>query len=60
MFVKMAYGEELPKIKNKINPAPDNMVWIRGMDFEPVLISAQEIEEEVKRLEKLKRKLSRK
>lgn len=54
MFVKLAYGEPLPELPKKLNPAPDNMVWIRGMDFEPVLASTDEIEQHVKALEELK------
>jgi carbamoyl-phosphate synthase large subunit len=57
MFVKMAYGEDIPMPAKKINPAPDHMIWIRGMDFEPVLVSSEEIEEQVKILDSLKNKL---
>lgn len=57
IFVKLAYGEELPKFKKKLNPAPDHMVWIRGMDFEPVLASRQEIEQNVTDLEEFKKSL---
>lgn len=58
IFVKMAYGEELPKLPKKINPAKDNMIWIRGMDFEPVLVSREDVEAEVRKLEALKKELS--
>jgi hypothetical protein len=58
IFVKLAYGEELPKIERKLNPAKDHMVWIRGIDFEPVLCSMNEIEQNVKDLESFKKKLS--
>jgi hypothetical protein len=30
------YGK-LPQLSRKINPLPDGLVWIRGMDIEPVL-----------------------
>jgi carbamoyl-phosphate synthase large subunit len=53
IFVKLAYGEELPKVDSRINPAKNNMVWIRGMDFEPVLASRNQIESEVTKMEKL-------
>ena len=52
-FVKLAYGEEPPKFEKKINPAKNNMIWIRGMDFEPVLVSREQVESEVAKLEKL-------
>jgi biotin carboxylase len=57
IFVKMAYNEELPTISKKLNPAPNNMVWIRGMDFEPVLASMEEINKNVTDLEVFKKKL---
>jgi glutathione synthase/RimK-type ligase-like ATP-grasp enzyme len=37
IFVKLAFGEEIPKLKKVRNPLPDGLVWVRGMDFEPVL-----------------------
>lgn len=37
IFVKLAYEEEIPKLEKNKNPLPDDLVWIRGMDFEPVL-----------------------
>jgi carbamoyl-phosphate synthase large subunit len=58
MFVKLAYGEELPPLEKKLNPAKDHMVWIRGMDFEPVLCSMEEIDANVAQLEVLKKELA--
>jgi len=43
IYVKLAYNEELPKIEIKINPLPPNLVWIRGVDFIPVLTTINEI-----------------
>jgi len=60
IFVKLAYGEKLPSIKKKLNPAPDHMVWIRGMDFEPVLSSMADIDKNVADLDALKRELKKK
>jgi len=57
IFLKLAYGEALPPITKKLNPAPNNMVWIRGIDFEPVLASMEEIDKNVADLEKLKKEL---
>lgn len=37
IFVKLGYGESIPKLSKVKNPLPDDLVWIRGMDFEPVL-----------------------
>lgn len=33
-----------PTISKTINPLPDGLVWIRGMDVEPVLTTAHELE----------------
>ncbi len=57
VFVKLAYGETLPEFKTKVNPAKDHMIWIRGIDFEPVLVSRDEVEAEVARLDDLKKEL---
>jgi hypothetical protein len=57
IFTKLAYGEEPPHIAKKLNPAKDHMVWIRGMDFEPVLVPTADIEAEVTKLEELKRQV---
>lgn len=37
MFVKLGYGESVPVLEKNTNPLPDGLVWIRGMDFLPVL-----------------------
>ncbi|MEX0761267.1 MAG: carboxylate--amine ligase [Dehalococcoidia bacterium] len=37
IFVRAALGEELPTLPGKVNPLPEGLVWIRGMDVEPVL-----------------------
>jgi carbamoyl-phosphate synthase large subunit len=55
VFVKLAYGEPLPEFKQKINPAKNEMIWIRGMDFEPVLVSRAQIEGEVTKMEELRK-----
>ena len=38
IFVKEAFNEEYEKPKKSINPLPDNLLWVRGMDFLPILI----------------------
>lgn len=47
MFVKLGYGETVPKLENNTNPLPDNLVWVRGMDFEPVLSDMKTVEASV-------------
>jgi predicted ATP-grasp superfamily ATP-dependent carboligase len=59
IFVKLAYGETPPPIKQKLNPAPNNMVWIRGIDFEPVLASMKDIDKEVTALEARRKALKK-
>jgi hypothetical protein len=58
IFVKLAYGEELPPIPKKINPLPEGLAWVRGMDIEPVLTTIDKVEEEVRNLERLRLSLT--
>lgn len=44
IYVKLAFGEPPPEIGKKLNPLQEGMLWIRGMDREPVLTSLEEIE----------------
>lgn len=57
IYVKLAFGEPPPAIPRRCNPLPDGQVWIRGVDFEPVLTSTGEIERHVAELEELQRTL---
>lgn len=51
IYLRTALGEEniLEKegFKEKINPLRENMAWIRGVDFEPVLTTLEDIERNV-------------
>jgi biotin carboxylase len=58
-FVRLAFGEAPPRFGRRLNPAPDGMVWIRGVDFEPVLATTDEIDGHVAALEELRRALHR-
>lgn len=40
------YGKQ-PKLSTKYNPLPDNLMWIRGMDTKPRLITEQDFEKEL-------------
>lgn len=40
------YGE-FPDFERKVNPLPDGLLWIRGMDKEPVLTTEHGIREEI-------------
>ncbi len=57
IFVQLATGGELPKIDKVKNPLPDDLVWIRGMDFEPVLSNTTVIQESVDQKEEILKKL---
>ncbi len=59
VFVKLACGEPLPDIPQKLNPAREGMVWIRGIDFEPVLVPLSDIESQREQLAKRRSMLSR-
>lgn len=57
IFVKLAFGEKIPKLQKRINPLKPGLAWVRGMDFLPILTDIKKInlyEEELrKRREKL-------
>lgn len=48
IYLKLAYKEPLPKIKKRINPLPPGLVWIRGVDFLPILTNEDKIERDKK------------
>lgn len=43
IFKDIALYGKRPALKKTINPLPDNLMWLRGMDTEPMLITADEI-----------------
>jgi carbamoyl-phosphate synthase large subunit len=44
LFVKLAFGEPYPEPARRLNPLPDGLAWVRGMDFLPVLTEADAFE----------------
>lgn len=38
------YGEK-PSLEKKINPLPNDLLWLRGMDVEPMLMTRDEIDQ---------------
>lgn len=58
IFVKLAYGEELPPIPKKVNPLPEGLAWVRGMDIEPVLTTVKDVEAEVEKMQQRRTSLS--
>jgi carbamoyl-phosphate synthase large subunit len=55
ILVKLALGEEPPRLPRNINPLPPGLAWIRGMDVEPVLRSVDEIEARSQELDEWRR-----
>jgi carbamoyl-phosphate synthase large subunit len=43
IYCNIALDNEFPSLDRKINPLPDGLVWIRGMDVEPVLTNVEEL-----------------
>jgi len=50
IYLKEAFGEEYELPNKKINPLPDGLMWIRGMDFEPILTSLEKVESDEEKL----------
>jgi hypothetical protein len=50
IFKDIILYEVFPKLDKKMNPLPDGLLWLRGMDTEPRLMKSGEIEKEVKNL----------
>ena len=47
IFKDIALYDELPKLKKTINPLPNGLLWLRGMDVAPRLITEQSILQEI-------------
>jgi hypothetical protein len=43
LFLKLGLGEGGPSAPSVVNPLPSGLVWIRGVDFEPVLTDERTI-----------------
>ena len=44
IYCNIALNGDFPSIEKKINPLPDDLVWIRGMDSDPVLTNLSALE----------------
>ena len=44
IYCDIALDGRFPALERKLNPLPDGLVWIRGMDVPPVLTTAEELE----------------
>ncbi|GHT73801.1 hypothetical protein AGMMS50262_05530 [Bacteroidia bacterium] len=47
IFKDIALYGEFPKLKKTINPLPDGLLWLRGMDTKPRLMKTEEIHREI-------------
>lgn len=45
IYCNIALDDKFPVLERKINPLPDGLIWIRGMDVEPVLTTAAELDQ---------------
>jgi carbamoyl-phosphate synthase large subunit len=43
IYCDLALDGRLPSLDQKINPLPDGLVWIRGMDVEPILTTRDDL-----------------
>jgi predicted ATP-grasp superfamily ATP-dependent carboligase len=44
IYCDLALERRFPDLPRKINPLPDGLCWVRGMDVEPVLTTTAELE----------------
>jgi carbamoyl-phosphate synthase large subunit len=44
IYCDIALDGDFPTLQKRINPLPDGLIWIRGMDVEPVLTTRDELE----------------
>ena len=50
IFKDIALYNEFPKLEKRINPLPDGLLWLRGMDTKPMLFGKDEIEKKIMNL----------
>lgn len=50
IFKNIALYNEFPKLEKKVNPLPDSLLWLRGMDTEPRLMMPDAVEKEIENL----------
>ncbi|MDF2444973.1 MAG: ATP-grasp fold domain protein DUF201-type [Moraxellaceae bacterium] len=47
IFKRLALQQELPPLLQRINPLPPGLMWVRGMDTEPRLVTSSQMEQEI-------------
>lgn len=45
IYCDIALEDKFPTLEKTINPLPDGLLWVRGMDVEPALIKAKDLDE---------------
>lgn len=50
IFINLALFGKLPILDRTINPLDDGLMWLRGMDYQPQLITKERLDEEIKKL----------
>ena len=58
IFVSLAFDKKPPHFPKKINPLSDNLAWVRGLDYEPILTTMSEIDKYELELEKHRKKVA--
>jgi carbamoyl-phosphate synthase large subunit len=48
IFKDIALYNEFPNLKTKINPLQDGLLWLRGMDTKPRLMSSEQMSNEIR------------
>jgi hypothetical protein len=43
IYCNIALDGQFPSLEKKINPLPDDLIWVRGMDVEPKLLTLNEL-----------------
>jgi carbamoyl-phosphate synthase large subunit len=41
--LRCAFDDEVPFVKKRLNPLTSGLAWVRGLDFEPILTSLEEV-----------------
>jgi len=57
IFTRLAFGEDAPLPERRLNPLEPGLLWLRGMDREPVLTTLAEAEAAQRELEERARRV---
>jgi hypothetical protein len=47
IFKCLALGQPVPEIAKQVNPLENGLMWVRGMDTSPTLVTKQQMEDEI-------------